>query len=106
MASLLRGSCVSTQAHLYVHVQHIVVDLEEPSTLRPTIGWPACGAMRHPAYGLLRIPQPVEKVVVGPVGSSREPENKSKTLRKRRIRPPNRGTREREGVFQHADPFH
>jgi hypothetical protein len=39
---------------------------------------------------VLRILQPVEKVVVGPVGSPREPENKSKTLRKRRIRPPNR----------------
>src|SRR5215207_5258840 len=36
-------------------------------------------------------PQPVEKVVVGPVGSPKEPENKSKTLRKQRIRPPNRG---------------
>src|SRR5215212_8206580 len=34
--------------------------------------------------------QPVEKVVVGPVGSPRESENKSKTLRIRRIRPPNR----------------
>jgi hypothetical protein len=31
-------------------VQHIVVDLEEPRSLRPTIGWPASGAMRHPAY--------------------------------------------------------
>jgi hypothetical protein len=40
---------------------------------------------------VLRILQPVEKVVVGPVGSPREPENKSKTLRKRRIRLPNRG---------------
>jgi hypothetical protein len=52
---ILRGSYASTQAHLYAHVQQIVVDLEEPRTLRPTIGWPASGAMRHPAYGLLRI---------------------------------------------------
>jgi hypothetical protein len=34
--------------------------------------------------------QPVEKVGVGPVCGPREPENKSKTLQKRRIRPPNR----------------
>jgi hypothetical protein len=33
-----------------------VVDLEEPRTLRPTIGWPASGAKHHPAYQLLRIP--------------------------------------------------
>src|SRR5215216_6050122 len=35
--------------------------------------------------------QPVEKVGVGPVGGPREPENKAKTLRKRRIQPLNRG---------------
>jgi hypothetical protein len=46
--------------------------------------------------------QPVEKVVVGPVGGSREPENKAKTLRKQRIQPLNRGGRERERVFQQA----
>src|SRR5215207_8676258 len=50
-------------------------------------------------------PQPVEKVVVGPVGSPKEPENKSKTLRKQRIRPRTGGTIEREGVFQHAGVF-
>src|SRR5215218_5842958 len=44
-------------------------------------------------------PQPVEKVVVGPVGSPREPENTSKTLRKRRIRPPNRGAQESATEF-------
>ena len=33
-----------------------MVDLEEPRSLRPTIGWPASGAMRHPASQLLRIP--------------------------------------------------
>src|SRR5215207_5078565 len=33
----------------------------------------------------------VEKVGVGPVGGPREPENKAKTLRKRRIQPLNRG---------------
>jgi hypothetical protein len=54
--SILRGSHASTQAHLYAHVQHIVVDLEEPRSLSSTIGWPASGAMRHPAYQLLRIP--------------------------------------------------
>src|SRR5215216_826908 len=40
---------------------------------------------------LPRRPQPVEKVGVGPVGGPREPENKAKTLRKRRIQPLNRG---------------
>jgi hypothetical protein len=33
-----------------------VVDLEEPRSLRQTIGWPASGAMRHLAYQLVRIP--------------------------------------------------
>jgi hypothetical protein len=47
----------------------------------------------------------VEKVVVGPVGSPREPENKAKTLPKRRIQPLNRGRRERKGVFQQAVAF-
>ena len=42
------------QAPLYAHVQHIVVDLEEPRNLRPTIGWQASGAMHQPAYGLRR----------------------------------------------------
>ena len=46
--------------------------------------------------------RPVEKVVVGSVGSPREPENKAKTLRKHRVQPVIRGRREREGVFQHA----
>jgi hypothetical protein len=36
----------------------IVVDLEEPRSLMPTIGWPASGAMRHPLYQLLRNPLP------------------------------------------------
>jgi hypothetical protein len=53
--SILRGSRASAQAHLYAHVQHIVVDLEKPRSLRPTIGWPASGAMHHPAYQLRRI---------------------------------------------------
>jgi hypothetical protein len=43
------------RAHLYAHVQLVVVDLEEPRNLRLTIGWPASGAMRHPAYQLRRI---------------------------------------------------
>ncbi len=59
---VLRGSRASTQAHLSAQVQHIVVDLEEPRSLRPTIGGPASGAMRHPAYQLLRIPLPRTQV--------------------------------------------
>jgi hypothetical protein len=59
---VLRGSRASTQAHHYAQVQHIVVDLEEPRSLRPTIGGPASGAMRHPAYQLLRIPLPRTQV--------------------------------------------
>src|SRR5918995_2268334 len=34
----------------------------EPRSLRPTIGWPASGAMRHPAYQLLRIHLPCTPV--------------------------------------------
>ncbi len=52
---VLAGCRVYARARLYAQVQHIVVDLEEPRSLRPTIGWPASGAMRHPAYQLLRI---------------------------------------------------
>src|ERR671912_2269630 len=55
---ILRECHASTQAHHYAQVQHIVVDLEEPKSLRPTIGWPASGAMHNPAYQLLRIPLP------------------------------------------------
>jgi hypothetical protein len=44
-----------------------MVDLEESRSLRLTIGWPASGAIRHPAYGLLRIPllETVWKVPIG-----------------------------------------
>src|SRR5215211_6020701 len=56
--SILRGSRASTQAYLHTDAQHILVDLEEPRSLRPSIGWPASGAMHHPAYQLRRIPLP------------------------------------------------
>jgi hypothetical protein len=62
--------------------------------------------MQHLVYELLRRPQRVEKVVIGPVGGPKELENKAKTLQKRRFQPLNRGRRERKGVFQHADLFH
>jgi hypothetical protein len=52
---ILRGSYASAQAHHYAQVQHIVVDLAEPRSLRPNIGWPASGAMWHPAYQPRRI---------------------------------------------------
>jgi hypothetical protein len=52
-----------------------------------------------------RISQPVEKVVVDPVGGPGEPENKARTLQERRIQPLVRGRRERKGVFQQAVPF-
>jgi len=42
---------------------------------------------------------PVEKVVVSPVGGSREPENKAKTLRKQRIQPLNRGQKRARKSF-------
>jgi hypothetical protein len=48
---------------------------------------------------LRRTYQPVEKVVVGPVGGPRVPENKAKTLRKWRIRPPNRRHDRARGRF-------
>src|SRR5215208_3010009 len=41
----------------------------------------------------------VEKVVVGPVGSPRESENKAKTLPKRRIQPLNRGQKRAQRSF-------
>jgi hypothetical protein len=43
--------------------------------------------------------QPVEKVVVGPVGGPSEPKNKAETLPKRRIRPPNRGPKRARRSF-------
>ena len=50
---ILRASCPSARAHLYAHAQHIVVDLEEPRGVRPTIGWPEqaglCGIL-HTSY--------------------------------------------------------
>src|SRR5215211_2792768 len=66
---VLRGSRPSTQAHLYAHVQHIVVDLEEPRSLRPTIGWPASGAMHHPAYQLRGIHLPHTEVKIASVAA-------------------------------------
>jgi hypothetical protein len=45
------------------------------------------------------IGQPVEKVVVGPGAPPIESENKSKTLQKRRIRPPTRGHKRARGSF-------
>ena len=53
------------------------------ATLKPSCADLACEFRRRG--------QPVEKVVVGQVGSPREPENKAKTLQKRRIQPLNRG---------------
>src|SRR5215217_331195 len=52
---VLRECHASTQAHNDAQVQHIAVDLEEPRGLRPTIQWPASGAIRNPTYQLLRI---------------------------------------------------
>src|SRR4051812_31402876 len=49
---VLTGCRVCAPAHLYAHAQYVVVDLEEPRGLRPTIGYPAGGAMHHPAYQL------------------------------------------------------
>jgi hypothetical protein len=62
--------------------------------------------MQARGYGLLRILKPVEKVVVGPVGSPRVPEYTSKTLAENdQFGPRTGGTREREAVFQHALSF-
>ena len=54
----LRECHGSTQAHNDAHVQLVVVDLEEPRSLRATITWPGSEAMQHPAYQLPRIPLP------------------------------------------------
>jgi hypothetical protein len=47
--------------------------------------------MRHPAYGLPRTLQAVEKVIVSPVGGPKVAGNKAKTLRKGVFQPLNRG---------------
>ena len=44
-------------------------------------------AMQDLAIELRRIPQPVEKVDVGPVGGPKELQNKAKTLRIHRFQP-------------------
>src|SRR5919107_6173821 len=54
---------------------------------------------------LRRTPQPVEKVVVGPIGGPREPENKAETLPKRRIRPPNRAPERARRSFSTGCPL-
>jgi hypothetical protein len=54
----LRECHASTQAHNDAQVQLVVVDLEEPRSLRATITWPGSEAMQHPAYQLPRIPLP------------------------------------------------
>jgi hypothetical protein len=68
------------------------------------IGPARCGLSRH--HELLMYGQPVEKVGIGQAGGPREPENASKTLRERCIRPLDRGRSEREGVFQQAGDFY
>ncbi len=55
--------------------------------------------MQYAGYGLRRIHQPVEKVVVGPVGGPGEPKNKAETLPKRRIRLPNRAPKRARRSF-------
>jgi hypothetical protein len=62
---VLRECHASTGAYLYVQVQHIVVDLEEPRSLRPTVTWPASGAMRHPACKVCRFSLPRTRVNKG-----------------------------------------
>jgi hypothetical protein len=73
--SILRASRASTPAHLYAHAQYIVVDLEEPRGLRPTIECPASGAIQQPAYGLRRITLPRTRMNRGcePSGAARRP---------------------------------
>ena len=43
---------IHPSASLCAGATYIVVDLGESRSLKPTIGWPASGAMRHPAYHL------------------------------------------------------
>src|SRR5215203_916693 len=55
------------------------------------VAWALCELLRTPLHGspTSEKTQPVEKVGVGQVGGPGGPENKAKTLQKRRIRPPN-----------------
>ena len=69
-----------------------------------------CNCQAPPSGDLIfilvpRRDQPVEKVVVCPVGGPKEARNKAKTLRNRRFQTLNRGRQEREGAFQHAGEF-
>src|SRR5215216_6949032 len=43
--------------------------------------------------------EPVEKVVVGPVGSPKHPKTQAKTLQNRRFKPLNRGQKRARGSF-------
>src|SRR5215203_2716983 len=47
----------------------LVVDLEEPRSLRPSIGWPASGAMQQPAYQLRGIHLPHTEVKIASVAA-------------------------------------
>src|SRR5215208_3218857 len=55
--------------------------------------------IRDPAYRLPRTPQPVEKVVVGSVGSPKHPRTQAKTLQNRGFKPLNRGQKRARGSF-------
>jgi hypothetical protein len=55
------------------HIQQRVVDLDEPRSLRPTIGWQASEAMRHPAYQRPRTPPPHTRVKEGKKRARKEP---------------------------------
>src|SRR5215208_3703867 len=71
---------------------NIVVDLEEPRSLKPTIGWPASGAMQDRGYGLLRILLPRTS------GNKRMKEQLSWMSRGKVVRRPPRGAVFEDGV--------
>src|SRR5215218_3973146 len=66
---------------------------------------PNANFVETPNGEVRRIYQPVEKVGVGPVGGTTEPENKAKTLHIRRIQPLNRGHKRARRGFSTGCPL-
>jgi hypothetical protein len=80
----IRGTLIHESARLSDTRTCCAGGLRARSTGRVS-GRQRAGFMQDAVYEFPRTPQPVEKVVVGPVGSPKEARNKAKTLRKRRF---------------------
>src|ERR687897_1759273 len=89
---------LSREPYSYAVPRYLVITNLTQRTESHPLAIPNGTCMQTNEYEPLRTPQPVEKVAVDTVGGPSEPENKSKTLRQRRIPPLNRGqNRARKG---------